>query len=522
MSENPGQGPGPFKMHRPVEGISGGGGGSSFKTNKLLEVIAEASMRTAEANEPIRLPDKVAEQEALINRLVEQIESNDAQIVPTPGLYSSTNELTMRNLSQLFANEKCDTTIKERAVARLRLQHCFAVATAIPGSAKDAAPFLLQTFQNAESRKWALEGTDFAILRELPGIEVSKAFNLIQNAYTKGVDINGRNLRLGSKYIQLDEVDSVKSHLINQLGGGKEAKKALQIAERIAKATLETSVWNTDLIGSDPVAEAIYFQAYRSGRLNVARDRGPIITINRIKGFGTSYFRSAQTSVRSEIPDPNDPTKKINGFDGKPREFNKMLFLPNLDMHPAYISDMDDPADRVRLMRKRNSVDDPSNSESLDFATLDLKHLKSGDYAGWLGISVPRILVFKSMCLQTTTATKDVTSDAIEGWVAPSMTADPESALRLRAEYLVGFFGAIIENSIEAGTQGWDAIKFKGLINTLTRVIPTADGRTTYAYVSPAVAEWAVKVVEQTYKVSFKHETSWMAVRNILSRRGIM
>lgn len=522
MSENPGQGPGLFKKRRPLEAIGGGDGGNN-KTDKLLQVIAEATIRTAEANEPVKLPDTAKEQEIVINRLVEQIESNDAQIVPTPGLYNSTNELYMRNLNQLFSNEKCDKTIKDRAIARLRLQHCFAVATAIPGSAKDAAPFLLQTFQNAESKKWALEGTDFALLRELPGLKVSEAFTFVQEAYTKGIDVNGKNLRLGSKDIQISETEDVRAELILKLGGGKEAKKSLQLAERIAKATLETSVWNTDLIGSDPVAEAIYFEDYRSGRQNVARDRGPMITIKRIKGIGTSYFRSAQTNHKFEIPDPNDPTQNIKGFDGKARKFNKMLFLPNYDMHPGYVSDLKDPAERVKRMRERNAIGKGvTTPKYLDFKNLDFKNLKSGDYAGWLGILVPRILVFKSMCLQTATPPKDVTSDAIEGWVAPSMTADPENALRLRAEYLVGFFGAIVENSTEAGGQGWDAIKVKGLIKTLTREMPTADGRKTYAYVSPAVVDWAIKTVENTYKISFKHETSWMAVKNILSKRGVI
>jgi hypothetical protein len=486
-----------------------------------LSRIAESSEKIAEANESIKLPRSEDEQRNLIIKLVEKIEANDNQIVPTPGLYSTTNEGTMRVLNELLSNENCAPLVKRQAVARLRLQHCYAVASAIPGSAKDAAPFLLQSFQQAESKKWTLEGVDFTILKELPGLNVSKAFDLLQAAHIEGVEINGRTVRLSSKDIEQGEMEAIMKILEDRLGRNKEAKKSLQLAYRIAKATLETAVWNTDLQGSDPLAEAIYFQKYREGRLNAARDRGPMITIKRIKGFGSSYFRSAQIQEKIQLPDPNKAGEMLIGNDGKPREFNKMLFLDIPRMHPAYLAEIGDPLTRIRGMRTRSAIDQDNNYETIDFNKMNFDAIKPGDYAGWLGIMVPRILTFKSMCLQTTWSPKDLTSDAIEGWIAPSDTSDPEEVLHLRNEFVIGMVGSIVENSTEAAMQGWDNIVVNGLFDTLMRKIPTSKGEVN-AYLSKESVKWIKEVVEKWYNINFANDMSWMGVYRQLSKRGVV
>jgi len=70
------------------------------------------------------------------------------------------------------------------------------------------------------------------------------------------------------------------------------AKKALQLTEKLAIATLETSVFNqTAMTGNDEFAEIIGLKGWRVRRGRTGRDRGPDVHVNVIDGFGTSWLR---------------------------------------------------------------------------------------------------------------------------------------------------------------------------------------------------------------------------------------
>jgi hypothetical protein len=95
-------------------------------------------------------------------------------------------------------------------------------------------------------------------------------------------------------YSDPDEVrkEAVREHLAAKLGGGSNAKKALELAERFAVGSLETSVWNrTAMFGNDELAEVVGRQGWIAGRLAPGKVVGPLVTQGLIKGYGTSWIR---------------------------------------------------------------------------------------------------------------------------------------------------------------------------------------------------------------------------------------
>ncbi len=96
----------------------------------------------------------------------------------------------------------------------------------------------------------------------------------------------------------------VREYIVERLGGGYQARKALQLAERLIYATAEASVINRgSQTGNDQLAEAIGLHAYRRSRAHTGRNRGPELHIDEIPGFGISWIRqfSRVTNVNSPL-----------------------------------------------------------------------------------------------------------------------------------------------------------------------------------------------------------------------------
>lgn len=85
----------------------------------------------------------------------------------------------------------------------------------------------------------------------------------------------------------------VRRYLVEEMGGTPEARKALQLAERLVVATAESSVFNrSSMTGNDQLSEMIGLRGYRKGRERPGRNRGPQIHLDEISGFGNSWLRS--------------------------------------------------------------------------------------------------------------------------------------------------------------------------------------------------------------------------------------
>ncbi len=166
---------------------------------------------------------------------------------------------------------------------------------------------------------------DLFLRRGIPGLKISEAWDLIQEAnfdYKKFVaEVNQLRLSRGEKEYNMEDpregfelrddeisagkvptnffVDSnsvrkeeVRNLLIAKLGGGEVGRKSVQLAEKLAIASLETSVFNrTSMAGNDELAEIIGLKGWRMGRRETGRGRGPKIHEEAIPGFGMSWLR---------------------------------------------------------------------------------------------------------------------------------------------------------------------------------------------------------------------------------------
>jgi polyhydroxyalkanoate synthesis regulator phasin len=90
-----------------------------------------------------------------------------------------------------------------------------------------------------------------------------------------------------------EKKEIVRNYILGQLDGDENAReKSFQLAEKLALATLETSVFNTSLAGNDELGDIIYLKKWRQGRGGTGRSRGPKIHENLIPGFGKSWLRN--------------------------------------------------------------------------------------------------------------------------------------------------------------------------------------------------------------------------------------
>lgn len=448
--------------------------------------------------------------------LLEEIESG-CERIRSPHNADKTKSLERLLRETEFRNTPFAKEIK----ARLRLQETWALLSDAE-SLSEGVP-IEQGYERVArmlaDSKLSLQGADFYkfFIEGCEGLKVAEAFSFLQEAAFLGIEIGGKRKRPWQKGITEEEQEQIKENLIGILGGGERAEKSLQLATRIARVTLETSVWNRSLIGKDPLAEAIYFEQYRTERAEAARDRGPSITIDRIKGFGTSYFRSAQTLNQIKIWDVDK---------------NVYLFLPEDEDHPAYLTDVQGAKPRLLATFRRNRgelpgfdvtkspADQPDKVEMLPIKELEYNLIRPDEYTTWLGETVAGYLVFKSLCLKTTWKREDFSSDAIESYVAPSNAADPEQVLRLRSEFILGVFWSIYKRG-EAVNLGWDAPALGIAEAHLTSRIKTKKG-TLPAYLAPKQLEWVENTLRKHYHLGIHHRAAMVGVLNALTNRTII
>lgn len=166
--------------------------------------------------------------------------------------------------------------------------------------------------------------------RGIPGLKIAEAWDLLQDAnfkyleivreinktrpegnklYEGGFELRDDEIALGKVpsnfYVDSDSVRkaAVREYLISKLGVGEVGRKSLQLAEKLAIASLETSVFNRRaLSGNDQLAEIISLREWRKGRRATGRARGPQIHEDAIPGFGKSWLRSLDEEIATDRP----------------------------------------------------------------------------------------------------------------------------------------------------------------------------------------------------------------------------
>lgn len=139
--------------------------------------------------------------------------------------------------------------------------------------------------------------------------------------------------------------EAVYRRLIKELGGNKSAEKSLQLAEKIANATLETSVFNNSSAGNDGLSEIIYLEDWRKGRTEKGRNRGPEIHENLIPGFGQSFLRyTAGNEIRGvenleKIFKSEEVVKNIDKIKEGGYSYYTALVLSRYNLLKGYLMD---------------------------------------------------------------------------------------------------------------------------------------------------------------------------------------
>jgi hypothetical protein len=284
----------------------------------------------------------------------------------------------------------------------------------------------------------------------------------------------------------------------------KKARKSLKLAERIAVATRETSVWNTDLEGNDPLAEAIYLQKYRTER---TKDRGTSVTLP-IEGFGTSFLRQAKNV---EVDNPQKSKRYISELP---------LNLQDLRLR--------NPKERISTWIAHNRA--PKTEKLLqDITKLRLSYPETFDYSllsenayiSYLSSHVVRVLKTKDLFQKSTWEPKDLSSDAVEKMYDLFDTVDPESVYGLKAELIIGIYVSVFYDSATAINLGWDNFAFESVEKSLTRALKVKDGKPS-SFLTDEQLDKIKEILSKKYHINIKRKIAWGITRyQVVGKLGL-
>ncbi len=448
----------------------------------------EESTRRAAGEQTDVLPRNKEQQRKLIIGLVEQLESNDLPLTSVPNIFNlGNNSIIAGRINTLLSKEGIIKEVEEEARARMKLQHCAAVIEAIPGSDEKAKEYIFNSFSSAESKRYLIEGRDleflFKKLEVSSGLKIADAFSYLQEAWMEGVNVDGKRVSLSSENLSAETIEVIEERLVERLGGDRKAVKSLQLAKRIAKATLETSVWNKNTVPGDPLAECIYFRNYRESRAKKAQDRGPEIHIRIIEGFGTSFLRSVMFQK------------------GKEKTF---LFLPkeNVDTSANEVL-------RIKEFFKRNRGEKIELDENgivkktetdkgglLNAKQMEFSNILPGSYMSWLSKLVG-IFTCKSLLFKSTWDSKDINKDEVEKWISPFEAADPGQKMRLRVKFVLGLFDSTFSDLRNVMDHGWDGFSLQAVFAHLTDKYDLGGGKSV-SFLTEAQLNWVRHELKRT------------------------
>ncbi len=411
-----------------------------------------------------KLPNKKEEQRKILIPMVETIEINNSSLT------DPRNAEALSAIDPLLEKGNLDENLKRECIARLRLHHSAVIAQGIPP--RETKEYLVDKLGNPESQRWLLQGEDFDFLfkKAPPELNVRKAFEYLELVSTSGLKVKARDggfdlktlmdkdissrerdiidIFLGDKLRKIIKKDFEKEkRKIDDKGLEKAVKKSLQLAQRMAKATFESSAWNINQIENDPLAEALYFRKFREGKAGTVKDRGPELTLYRIYGFGATFFRDAKTFDREELFLNEEGRQEIGNDYVDETRINRLLKRNR---------------GRGRIINRREVQPLSEHIDEMAFGKLG-----KNAYLVWLMSSLPTYLNVKELLLKTAWKPDDFDSDTIEGWIKPFKVADPEGSLDLKIEFIAGIFHSVFLNYRRAAKLKWDDPILKGVIADL-------------------------------------------------------
>lgn len=483
---------------------------------KKIREREEQAKKDKEALEFTVLSEDKEQQVATIRAMLLIIESTDSELISTDVNFAGgeSAKLAQRIMSWIGEDKIKSEELQREALARIRLQHCAAIMAAIPGDVDKATPYLLGAFSKTELKKYALRGSDFEFLlnrqnEAFTGLKIAEAWEVLQEAAVNkidGVRYLGKGLTQ-SKKENLNEsmVAKIASKISRENPSEHDmeiAKKSLKLAERIAVATRETSVWNTDLEGNDPLAEAIYLSKYRKER---TKDKGILLTIDTIRGFGSSFFRVAR-GAEKEVNDKrfiSDPTLELSVLVTKPERYTAWLA-------------------HNRAPEGNNYEPEITKLKTLSPDQFDYSKLSEGAYMSYLTTHVLRVLKVKEYCQKAMWKRDDLNQEAVEKMYDPFDTVDPENINKIRSQLVLGILWSFYcaKDSNLASTLGWDNLALADLTESLTRTVKKTDSGL-QGFLSEESFARIVNTLKNKYNTDIYHAAAMAKITGKASDRVI-
>lgn len=267
----------------------------------------------------LELPPNPDNQRAIVRQILDSIEKSNRDIVMDWSLSSTVKALegALDNMDVGVANEvRARLAVYDSAYLIKQTDGWIARSEKIPGHIIGTAA------SEAKRRGHDLtKHTVETLLKEgLEGYNIARAWDLLQDINVVGKDNKYKDyiskaqqaglitpdvakdvsdytkFKNYSYYTDNNVVrrEAVRSVLVEELGGGEIGEKSLQLAERLAVASLETSVWNKPAgVGNDQLAEIIWLKDWRTEkRFKIGRAGGPEAHLDFIEGFGNSWLRA--------------------------------------------------------------------------------------------------------------------------------------------------------------------------------------------------------------------------------------
>jgi hypothetical protein len=427
----------------------------------------------------------VERQREIAREILQEIEMSQS------ATYHVDNQTAVGRLRKLKV--RVESGVNAEIDARLHLNDCFVEMRAAIPDARGLKPG--EVFSDAVKRLQGrfLNGDDFDVLlherrqnpnrergkESMPGMAIGPAFIRLQETYRSGA-LPFEKAGIGDTS---RTYESLIENLSRESGISMEnARKSVELADKLLVATLEICVLNKGAKGNDSVSEAIYLEDYREGRATFG-DRGPEITINDIVGLGTSFLRFAD---------------KIYDKNGKP--------------------------DRTKGV--------------LDPAAMKFQQVEKDQYAFYLGVAVPRYLNTKEWLTTTEWKTEDLGRDKIDSMYKTlkfvSGATEFSEAYRVAVEQNLrkaritatpGEFGLAFDlfrgaiyaalhdsrgqlDAVRAASLGWDYAKWdivrKNLVDHKVKLKDDRTGQISYASVlTPQEMKWIERTLSTTANTSF-------------------
>ncbi len=258
--------------------------------------------------------EQVLSPEEMVKRIRQELRVTETSLFQSADVMQRIN-----NLKAIANHENVDPALREEIMDRLSVW--MAGSEVVQGK---AAPKDIIGKVSSLRQVFGLAVNEMVVERILKldsrGIKVSQAWNLLQEVHDPG-KYEKRCRELGIIRGQ-DKVTSItgnlygenptnqaiiKKWMLNQIAGDNTSQEqkelaadALRIAENLAKATGETSVWNKAAkIGEDKMAKWMYMKQWKiDGGI---RKRGPDVIKASLDGFGTSWIRDSMEVENNRI-----------------------------------------------------------------------------------------------------------------------------------------------------------------------------------------------------------------------------